>query len=255
MSESTTASASVEIEDLQRNKRDLERHLESAQAKIKYLEFDQKANRDEEKYKIKYENLKESAEKQQESYYSSLAALKIKAKDEEHRAARIQSELLSANKVAEKWNTKYESEKENREKLANQLLESNKLTNEKSEEIEKIICELERYRNLYNDLCEKYNNERFLSSDIKQEKSILSVQNQELSKSLNDKENMLSELSGHHNKKQKINYLQNIREENSSLRHEKFELQTTNQKLESRIKIVEEDLRFYKTEKIKLFSK
>ena len=66
---------------------------------------------------------------------------------------------------------------------------------------------------------------------------------------------MLSELSGHHNKKQKINYLQKIREENSALRHEKFELQTTNQKLESRIRIVEEDLRFYKTEKIKLFSK
>jgi len=129
------------------------------------------------------------------------------------------------------------------------------LTNQKAEEIEKVICEMERYRHLYNEISEKYNNERFLSSDIKQEKSILSVQNQELSKSLNDKENMLSELSGHHNKKQKINYLQKIREENSALRHEKFELQTANQKLESRIRIVEEDLRFYKTEKIKLFSK
>ena len=36
----------------------MERDLESAQAKIKYLEFDQKANRDDEKYKIKYEKLK-----------------------------------------------------------------------------------------------------------------------------------------------------------------------------------------------------
>ena len=66
---------------------------------------------------------------------------------------------------------------------------------------------------------------------------------------------MLSELSGHHNKKQKLNYLQKMREENSALRQDKFELQSTNQKLESRIKIVEEDLRFYKAEKLKLFSK
>ena len=81
-------------------------------------------------------------------------------KDEEHRAARIQSELLSANKVAENWNIKYESEKQNREKLANQLLESNKLTNQKSEEIENVIGEMERYRHLYNEISEKYNNER-----------------------------------------------------------------------------------------------
>ena len=106
--------------------------------------------------------IQESAEKQQESYYSSLAALKIKVKDEEHRAARIQSELLSANKVAENWNIKYKSEKENREKLANQLLESNKLTNQKSEEIENVISEMERYRHLYNEISEKYNNERIV---------------------------------------------------------------------------------------------
>ena len=36
----------------------MERDLESAQAKIKYLEFDQKSNREDEKYKIKYEKLK-----------------------------------------------------------------------------------------------------------------------------------------------------------------------------------------------------
>ena len=83
-------------------------------------------------------------------------------KDEEHRAARIQSELLSANKVAENWNIKYETEKENREKLANQLLESNKLTNQKSEEIENAIAEMERYRHLYNEISEKYNNERIV---------------------------------------------------------------------------------------------
>ena len=83
-------------------------------------------------------------------------------KDEEHRAARIQSELLSANKVAENWNIKYKSEKENREKLANQLLESNKLTNQKSEEIENVISEMERYRHLYNEISEKYNNERIV---------------------------------------------------------------------------------------------
>ena len=111
-------------------------------------------------------HIQESAEKQQESYYSSLAALKIKVKDEEHRAARIQSELLSANKVAENWNSKYESEKENREKLANELLESNALTNQKTEEIEKVICEMERYRHLYNEISEKYNNERKFFKNI-----------------------------------------------------------------------------------------
>ena len=62
--------------------------------------------------------------------------------------------------MAENWNIKYESEKQNREKLANQLLESNKLTNQKSEEIENVIAEMERYRHLYNEISEKYNNER-----------------------------------------------------------------------------------------------
>ena len=64
--------------------------------------------------------------------------------------------------MAENWNIKYETEKENREKLANQLLESNKLTNQKSEEIENAIAEMERYRHLYNEISEKYNNERIV---------------------------------------------------------------------------------------------
>ena len=64
--------------------------------------------------------------------------------------------------MAENWNIKYESEKQNREKLANQLLESNKLTNQKSEEIENVIAEMERYRHLYNEISEKYNNERIV---------------------------------------------------------------------------------------------
>ena len=68
--------------------------------------------------------------------------------------------------MAENWNTKYESEKENREKLANQLLESNKMTNQKAEEIEKVICEMEKYRHLYNEISEKYNNERIVYKNI-----------------------------------------------------------------------------------------
>ena len=64
--------------------------------------------------------------------------------------------------MAENWNIKYETEKENREKFANQLLESNKLTNQKSEEIENAIAEMERYRHLYNEISEKYNNERIV---------------------------------------------------------------------------------------------
>ena len=76
--------------------------------------------------------------------------------------------------------------------------------------------------------------------------------------SLNEKENILSNMSGHQNRKQKLAYLERIREENTTLANEKSAYQFKCTKLESKVKILEENVRYLKLDKkkpVNLFSK
>ena len=65
---------------------------------------------------------------------------------------------------------------------------------------------------------------------------------------------MLSGMAGHRNKLQKLSYIERIREENTKITNERNLLQSTNAKLLAKIKLVEEDLRYYRSEKPHLYS-
>ena len=63
-------------------------------------------------------------------------------------------------------------------------------------------------------------------------------------------------MSGHQNRRQKLSYLEKIREENTNLTNERNKYQLKCSKLETKMRLLEEDLRYFRTENPKpnLFS-
>ena len=64
-------------------------------------------------------------------------------------------------------------------------------------------------------------------------------------------------MSGHQNRKQKLAYLERIREENTGLINERNQYQLKCSKLESKVKVLEENVRYLKMDQKapNLFSK